>query len=136
MSSNTQTLPGAFPLHADKNFLNESEWVILKLLCRPVDSLIDDDPAALSLATGKQISPARCDELIRIVKIKTLPGLGSWISRLMAEADLDPHALMSLPAETIVERINRHLGYPICNQATSHALQNLQLQWKGAGIQA
>ena len=136
MSASIKTLPGAFTLHEDKNFLHESEWVILKLLCRPIDSLRDDDPETLSLATGKQISPARCDELIRIVNINSLPGLGSWISRLMGEAGLDTHAALNLPAEQIVARINEKLGYPVCNQATCHALQKLQLQWKGAGIKA
>ncbi len=126
-----QPLPGAFPLHEDRDFLSESEWVIFKLLCRPVDSLAEAEPEELSAATGGQVSPARCDELIRIVRIKALPGLGSWIARLMAEAGLSEEDVRALPAEEITERINRKAGYPICNAATARALAALQLQWRG-----
>ncbi len=129
--ASVQALPGAFPLHEDREFLSESEWVIFKLLCRPVDSLAGAEPAELSAATGGQVSPARCDELIRIVRIKALPGLGSWIARLMAEAGLSDHDVRTLPAERIAERINRKAGYPICNEATTRALAALQLQWRG-----
>jgi len=59
--NNVQALPGVFPLHADKTFVSESEWVIFKLLCRPIESLIDDDADSLSLATGHQVSVDRCD---------------------------------------------------------------------------
>jgi len=127
-----QTLPGVFPLHADKNFLSESEWVIFKLLCRPISSFPDDDADSLSIATGKQVSPQRCDELIRIVKINALPGLGSWISRLMAEIGLDDKAVQTQDASSILQAINNKAGYSICNAASIHALIDLQQQWKSA----
>jgi len=131
-----QALPGAFPLHEDRDFLSESEWVIFKLLCRPVDTLAAAEADELSAATGGQVSPARCDELIRIVRIKSLPGLGSWIARLMAEAGLSDADVRELPADEITARINRKAGYPICNDATTRALAALQLQWRGAAADA
>jgi len=134
MSASVKSLPGTFPLHEDRTFLSESEWVILKLLCRPLASLADDNADALSQATGGQITPERCDELIRIVRIHALPGLGSWIARLMAEAGFDDADVRNLPAATIMEKINSRTGYQICNQATVHALTQLQLQWKGANV--
>lgn len=134
MKTNVQSLPGAFPLHEDKNFLSESEWVILKLLCRPIDSIVDNQAEELSQATGNQITTERCDELIRIVQIQSLPGLGSWIARLMAESGLSKDQVLHQASEDIVQRINQHFGYAICNPATQQALDKLQLQWKGAGI--
>ncbi len=130
--TNIQSLPGAFPLHEDRDFLSESEWVIFKLLCRPIDSLAGDDAAELSRATGGQVTPGRCDELIRIVRIKALPGLGSWIARLMAEAGFNDDDVRHLPAAEITGRINERAGYPLCNEATTRALAALQLQWRGA----
>jgi len=130
--SNVKAFPGTFPLHEDRNFLAESEWVIFKLLCRPVDSFTEDDPEALSVATGNQVTPARCDELIRIVRINQLAGIGSWISRIFAEAGLNDSDIRELPAEEITDRVNTKAGYRICNEATTRALALLQLQWKGA----
>ncbi len=130
--SNIQSLPGAFPLHEDRDFITESEWVIFKLLCRPIDSFADADAAELSKASGGQVSRERCDELIRIVRIKALPGLGSWISRLFAEAGMSETDIRQLPAEEITARINNKSGYPLCNEATTRALAALQLQWRGA----
>lgn len=127
-----QSLPGVFPLHEDKNFLTESEWVIFKLLCRPVDSLADDNAEDLSNATGSQVSIKRCEELIRIVRIHALPGLGSWIARLFAEAGLNDDDIRNRPASEITECLNSKFGYPLCNDATTRALAALQLQWKGA----
>lgn len=127
-----KTLPGAFPLHQEREFLSESEWVILKLLCRPLDSLAEADAAELSQASGGQLSQPRCDELIRIVRIAALPGLGSWIARLMAGAGLDEQTVRTLAAEEIMQRINDHAGYPLCNRATVHALQELQADWTAA----
>jgi len=132
--NNVQALPGAFPLHEEKTFITESEWVILKLLCRPVDNLGDTDSEELSAASGGQIKVARADELIRIVQIQTLPGIGSWIARLMAEVGLNAEQVKTLPADEIMNRINERAGYPLCNDATVRALSDLQLQWKGSNI--
>lgn len=129
-----QALPGAFPLHEDRNFLNESEWVIFKLLCRPIESFSDADADELSAATGHQVTPERCKELINIVRIGQLPGLGSWISRLFAEAGLSDTEVRALPAPEIAGRLNEKLGYALCNDATIRALAALQLQWKGAEL--
>jgi len=130
--SKVQALPGAFPLHENRNFLSESEWVIFKLLCKPVDSMAEEDAEALSTATGNQVSIARCDELIRIVRISQLNGLGSWISRLFAEAGLSDTDLRCMDASAITGCVNAKAGYHICNEATTRALRALQLQWKGA----
>ncbi|MDX8401619.1 MAG: hypothetical protein R8K47_03205 [Mariprofundaceae bacterium] len=127
-----QPLPGVFPLHEDREFLSESEWVIFRLLCRPIDSLAEADAAELSAATGGQVSIERCEELIRIVRIKALPGLGSWIARLMAEAGLSDTDVRTMPAAEITRRINDKVGYPVCNEATARALAALQLLWRGA----
>ena len=126
-----QALPGVFPLHADKDFLAESEWVIFKLLCRPIESLPDSSPEELSVVTGNQVSPQRCDELIRIVQINTLSGLGSWIARLLAEVGLNKEDVCTGNAADIMQAVNNKAGYAICNEATVHALSNLQKQWKG-----
>ncbi len=123
-------LPGAFPLHENRDFLSESEWVILQLLRRPVESLINADPDELSAATGGQISPERCRELIEIVRIDRLPGLGSWIARLMVEAGLTVDDVLTLPAEEVTRRVNQHAGYPLCNPATMRALATLQESWR------
>lgn len=128
--SNVRALPGAFPLHEERNFLSESEWVIFKLLCRPVESFAEAEPSELSEATGGQISEARCDELIRIVRIRQLPGLGSWIARILAEAGFDDSQICELPANEIAERINAKMGYPLLGDATIRALAALQPQWR------
>lgn len=127
-----QALPGAFPLHEDRNFLSESEWVIFKLLCRPVTSFAEADAEELSAATGFQVKPERCAELIRIVRIQQLPGLGSWISRLFAEAGFNDHDIREMSTPEITRALNEKLGYRLCNDATTRALAALQLQWKGA----
>lgn len=128
--SNVRALPGAFPLHEERNFLSESEWVIFKLLCRPVESFAEAEASELSEATGGQISEARCDELIRIVRIQQLPGLGSWIARILAEAGFDDSQVCELPANEIAERINTKMGYPLLGDATIRALTTLQPQWR------
>lgn len=120
----------SFPLHEDREFLSESEWVIFKLLCRPVDSFAHADAHELSEATGGQVSVSRCDQLIRTVRIRQLPGLGSWIARLLAEAGFDRDDLCRLPAKVVAARLNEHLGYPICNQATIQRLDELRMQWE------
>ena len=128
---NILSLPGAFPLHQDKNYITESEWVIWKLLCRPLASLPESSPEELSLSTGGQISPERCDELIRIANIATLTGLGTWIARLLAETDYDVNEVCDKPADVILGSVNKRLGYKLCNDATIRAFEKLQLQWRG-----
>ena len=130
--SNVRALPGAFPLHENREFLSESEWVIFKLLCRPVESFAECDAEELSQATGGQVSEARCDQLIRIVRIQRLPGLGSWIARIMAETGFSDSDLCRVPASEIAGQINRKMGYPLLGDATIRALAALQLQWKEA----
>jgi len=129
-----QALPGAFPLHENKDFISESEWVIFKLLCRSSDSWPDNTPDELSHITGKQVSPERCDMLIRTVEISHLSGLGTWISRLLAEIGLSADDIRHGDASEIMHAVNAKAGYPICNEATIHALSNLQRQWKGDTI--
>ncbi len=132
--NNVQALPGSFPLHADKEFITESEWVILKLLCRPLNGLSETDAEELSQASGGQIKVERAATLIRIVQIAALPGIGSWVARLMAEINLDVEQVKTLSAEAIMNQINERAGYPICNDATVRALADLQLQWKGSNL--
>ncbi len=124
------TLPGAFPLHEDRNFISESEWVILKLLCRPLEQLDEADPAELSAACGGQIDIERCDEIIRTVRIAKLEGLGSWIARLLAEVGLDEEQVRKGDAASMLTAINRKLGYPVCNEATVRAFRRLQENWQ------
>jgi len=130
--NNVQTLPGAFPLGEDRDFLSESEWVILKLLCRPVNTLVDADAEELSQETGGQISPARCDELIRTVRIHQLDGLGSWAARLLAGCGFSDTDLLRQDVADMVDRVNASLGYPVFNAATMHALEVLQQRWRQA----
>ena len=129
--NNIRSLPGAFPLHQDKTYITESEWVIWKLLCRPLDSLPESTAEELSAATGGQISVERCDELIRIANIASLTGLGTWIARLLAETGYDVNDVCDTPAEVLLDGINKRLGYKLCNDATVRALEKLQLQWRG-----
>ncbi len=131
MTNNIHTLPGAFPLHKDKDYITESEWVIWKLLCRPLESLPQSTPEELSQATGGQINEARCDELIRIANIATLSGLGTWIARLLAETGYDVNDVCDKPAAVLLGGINKRLGYDLCNEATVRAFEKLQLQWRG-----
>lgn len=132
MTARLQSLPGTFPLHEDKPFTSESEWVILRLLCRPLDSLADTDAEELSFASGNQFSVARCRELIDIVRISRLHGLGSWMARLLVEAGLSEADVLEKPAEELCDRVNGHMGYSICNTATCRALEGLQAAWRKA----
>ncbi|MBL4776088.1 MAG: hypothetical protein JKY87_08575 [Mariprofundus sp.] len=125
-----QTLPVAFPLHEDRNFISESEWVIFKLLCKPLDSFATEQAENLSSATGNQVSIQRCDELIRIVRILQLDGLGSWISRLFAEAGFNVDDIRNSEASHIIGTVNNKAKYPLCNDATMRALLKLQTEWK------
>ncbi len=129
--NNVHSLPGAFPLHQDKDYISESEWVIWKLLCRPLASLPESSPEELSASTGGQISKDRCDELIRIANIATLSGLGTWIARLLAETGYDVNEVCDKPASILLDTINKRLGYKLCNEATIRAFENLQIQWRG-----
>jgi len=129
MTSKVQTLPGALPLHEDRDFLRESEWIILKLLCRPLDSLAESEAEEVSAASGGQLTVERCAELIAIVRLNQLPGLGSWAARLLVEASLSEHDVCSLSAEDVCERVNQHTGYAIFNPATTRALAELQKKW-------
>ncbi|MDQ6989010.1 MAG: hypothetical protein Q9M19_03945 [Mariprofundaceae bacterium] len=128
---NVLSLPGAFPLHQDKRYISESEWVIWKLLCRPLSSLPENTAEELYHITGSQISVQRCGELIRITNIATLTGIGTWIARLLAECDFDVNEVCDKPAEVLLESINKRLGYALCNQASIRAFEALQLQWRG-----
>jgi len=123
------TPPRSFPLHENKDFLSESEWVIFKLLCRSVDTFATSEAAELSTVTGSQVTPERCDELIRTVRISKMPGLGTWIARLFAQAGLSERDVLKLPSASIAERVNDKLGYPLCNAATTEAIAQLQTQW-------
>lgn len=129
--NNVHAMPGAFPLHQDKSYISESEWVIWKLLCRPLSSLPENTPEELSEATGNQISVERCNELVRIANIATLSGLGTWISRLLAETGYDVNDVCDKPADVLLDGLNKRLGYKLCNEATVRAFEKLQLQWRG-----
>lgn len=120
---------GIFPLHQDKRYISESEWVILKLLCRPLEQLDYTDAAELSTASGGQISEARCDVLIRIVRISRLVGLGTWMARLLAEIGLDMDQVIHDDAAIMMDTVNKRAGYPICNETTTRAFARLQTQW-------
>jgi len=124
------TMRGVFPLHEDKRYTSESEWVILKLLCRPLNELDQTNAIELSQASGGQISEDRCDTLIRIVRISKLAGLGSWMARLLAEIGLDVEQVIDDDASIMMATINQRAGYPICNEVTSRAFAKLQQQWK------
>ncbi len=128
-----QSLPGVFPLHEDRSIFSEREAVIFQLLCRPLDSLAGENPEALSQATGGQVTPERCAQLIRAVEIAQLPGLGRWIARLMAEAGLTAEAVRNLDAGAVMSAVNGHVGYRICNGATARALARLQDAWRVPG---
>ncbi|RMH50523.1 MAG: hypothetical protein D6682_06650 [Zetaproteobacteria bacterium] len=123
----------SFPLHEERPLCSPREEVILRLLCRPLPSLAGEDPEALSRATGGQIDPERCAELIRAVEIAALPGLGSWIARLMAESGLSAEDLRRLSAAEVVARIHLRTGYPVCNDATVEALARMQREWRAMG---
>ncbi len=128
--SNVQSLPGAFPLHENKDFLSEREWVCLRLICHSQETIADADPKELSAATAGQISPDRATQIVNIARIARDYNLGTWFSRLAAEADFDAESLRSTPAEVIMQAINNRAGYIICNQATVHALAAMQAKWQ------
>ena len=127
---NVQSLPGAFPLHDNKDFLSEREWVCLRLICHTQETLADADPAELSAATAGQISEERAAQLVNISRIARDYGLGTWFARLAVEADFDVESLRITPAEVIMQAINNRAGYVICNPATMRALADMQGQWQ------
>ena len=129
--SNVQALPGVFPLHEDREFLSEREWVCLQLICHSRKTLADADAAALSEATAGQISVERARDIIETARIARLDGLGTWIARLMVQAGLTFEDIQKLPAEELMNRVNTHAGYALCNAATIHALKGLQTVWAG-----
>ena len=126
---NVQPLPGIFPLAENRDFLSEREWTCLRLICHDRKTIADAKPEQLSRATAGQISAKRADVLIQTARIARLPGLGSWIARLMAEAGWREEDVRHRPAGEIMAAVNRQVGYPICNPATEHALTALQTSW-------
>lgn len=130
MTAQLKSMPGTFPLQEDKPFLSESEWVIFKLLCRPLESLAEAEADELAQVSGGQIPVERCRELIAIVRISSLPGLGSWMARLLVESGSNEQDVLHLPADELIERINAHMGYTICNPATCRAIAGLQESWR------
>lgn len=133
---NMATRPTAFPLHEKQHYITEREWVIWKLLCRPLSTLPENTPEELSIATGGQISVERCDELIRITNINNLSGIGTWISRLLAQSGFDVNDVCDKPAEELLGKINSRLGYELCNAATIQSFAALQQQWHSEEQQA
>jgi len=132
MTAQLQSIPGTFPLSEDKPFISESEWVILKLLCRPLDSLADAEPEELVQASGNQFTLERSRELIAIVRISRLHGLGSWMARLLVEAGCSEDDVLNGDADALCARVNTHMGYTICNTATCRALESLQAAWRSS----
>ncbi|MDQ6964854.1 MAG: hypothetical protein Q9M13_08050 [Mariprofundales bacterium] len=126
-----QRLPGVFPLHEDRDIFSERERVIFQLLCRPLSTFIGADAEELSKATGEQVDVSRCQQLIDAAEIAALPGLGMWIARVMAEAGLTADAVRNNSALSVMSAVNGHTGYRICNDATIHALEHLQREWRG-----
>jgi len=132
---NVQPLPGIFPLAENRDFLSEREWTCLRLVCYDQKTIADAAPEELSRATAGQIDITRASVLIQAARIAKLPGLGSWIARLMAESGWSEEDVRSRSATDIMAAINQHVGYAICNRATEHALSDLQARWSGAFLQ-
>jgi len=122
----------AFPFGKEQPFLREHEWVILKLLCLPLPELAKMRPDELVQASGGRISPQRADELIRIVRLAQLPGLGSWAARLFAEAGLDEEALRTDAPEKIAAKLQERFGYPMMSKEDQARLAELQRAWRRA----
>ncbi len=122
--------PEAFPLHENRPFLSEREWTCLRLICHTEDSIADCDPGELAEATANQIDAHRAGQLVAIARMSRLPGLGSWMARLLAEAGVHENELTEQSADTLLARVNTQAGYPICNAATVAALALLQASWR------
>jgi len=134
--NNVQTLPGVFPLHEDREYLSEREWVCLQLTCHSRKSLVDVSPENLSRATAGQISVARANEIIHTAQIARLDGLGSWIARLMVQAGLNADSVRSLPAAEVMGLVNKNAGYKLCNAASIRGLTGLQQVWSNSATSA
>lgn len=128
--------PEAFPLHEDRPFLSEREWTCLRLICHTEDSIADCDPAELARATGDQVDARRADQLVAIARMARLPGLGSWMARLLVEAGVQEAELTESSADDLLARVNAQTGYPICNAATVAAFALLQASWRQARTRA
>lgn len=128
--------PEAFPLHEDRPFLSEREWTCLRLICHTGDSIADCDPAELTDATANQIDAHRAGQLVATARMARLPGLGSWMARLLVEAGVHENELTELSADALLARVNAQAGYPICNAATVAALALLQASWRQARARA
>ena len=122
--------PAAFPLDEDRPFLSEREWTCLRLICHTEASIADSDPQALAEATANQIDPARAAQLVEIARMARLPGLGTWMARLLVEADVSLDDLTGKSADELLARVNAQAGYPICNAATIAAFALLQAGWR------
>ena len=128
--------PESFPLHENRPFLSEREWTCLRLICHSEDSIADCDGAALAEATANQIDAHRAGQLVAIARMARLPGLGSWMARLLVEAGVRENELTEQSADALLARVNAQAGYPICNAATVAALALLQASWRQAWARA
>jgi hypothetical protein len=128
--------PETFPLHENRPFLSEREWTCLRLICHTEDSIADCDPEALAEATANQIDPRRAAQLVAIAHMARLPGMGSWMARLLVEAGVHEDELTTQSADALLARVNAQVGYPICNAATVAAFALLQASWRQARTRA
>jgi Domain of unknown function (DUF4332) len=126
----TAKRPEAFPLDEDRPFLSEREWTCLRLICHNQDSIADSDPRALAEATAQQIDAERAGQLVEIARMARLPGLGTWMARLLVEAGVSMDELTEKSADALLARVNAEVGYPICNAATIAAFSLLQAAWR------
>jgi Domain of unknown function (DUF4332) len=126
----TEKKPGSFPLDEDRPFLSEREWTCLRLICHSEASIADSDPHQLAEATAHQIDPERAARLVEIARMARLPGLGTWMARLLVEAGVSINELTEKSADALLARVNTEVGYPICNAATIAAFSLLQAAWR------
>jgi hypothetical protein len=124
--------PESFPLDENRPFLSEREWTCLRLICHSEDSIADSDPHALAEATAHQIDDRRAAQLVEITRMARLPGLGTWMARLLVEAGVGMNDLSAKSADELLDRVNARAGYPICNAATIAAFALLQAAWRNA----
>lgn len=124
--------PELFPLGENRPFLSEREWTCLRLICHNENSIADCEASELVEATAHQIDNNRASQLIEISRISRLPGLGTWMARLLVEAGIVIQDLTSIPADQILQRVNTRVGYPICNAACIAAFTLLQATWRNS----
>jgi hypothetical protein len=122
--------PEAFPLDEDRPFLSEREWTCLRLICHSEASIADSDAQTLAEATAHQIDVRRAGQMVEIARMARLPGLGTWMARLLVEAGISMHDLTASSADDLLARVNAQTGYPICNAATIAAFSLLQAAWR------